>query len=299
MAVVRVKMGNQVVGKWVQLAGGGKQQLGDLASLNVHCNASKCNALHYCCNKQCKSVATVLLLLAIPTHWTLNISAIKSFFEILQSATHHSIIASQFGVHWVLASIPKHVSNAFIGLIEIPPKLLPIALNMTKMTLQGPFPMWDRWRLFNKWLFFCNFHWKQSDPSFLPKCWIDTHQKLFFDCPSSTFAFAVDSIKYDLSTSLILQSLSKQKVLLNQHGALSCCLFVIMNIWLFQNLFELLHLGFVLCYKWDLLDLMHLGLSSAITFHVESANTLFFQPLPRIWWWWDAVARCSSNHNQI
>ena len=99
MAVVRVKMGNQVVGKWVQLAGGSKQQLGDLASLNVHCNASKCNALHYCCNKQCKSVATVLLLLAIPTHWTLNISAIKSFFEILQSATHHSIIASQFGVH--------------------------------------------------------------------------------------------------------------------------------------------------------------------------------------------------------
>ena len=40
MAVVRVKMGNQVVGKWVQLAGGSKQQLGDLASLNVHCNAS-------------------------------------------------------------------------------------------------------------------------------------------------------------------------------------------------------------------------------------------------------------------
>ena len=99
MAVVRVKMGNQVVGKWVQLAGGSKQQLGDLASLNVHCNASKCNAFHYCCNKQCKSVATALLFFAIPTHWTLNISAIKSFFAILQSATRHSIIASQFGVH--------------------------------------------------------------------------------------------------------------------------------------------------------------------------------------------------------
>ena len=46
MAVVRVKMGNQVVGKWVQLAGGSKQQLGDLASLNVHCNASK-SAMHF------------------------------------------------------------------------------------------------------------------------------------------------------------------------------------------------------------------------------------------------------------